>query len=34
MASLEETLIPLIKSLLLLDNDGKRVAVKYFGDTW
>ncbi|CAJ1955447.1 unnamed protein product [Sphenostylis stenocarpa] len=25
---------PLIKNILLLDSDGKRVAVKYFSDDW
>ncbi len=34
MTHLEETLIPLVKNLLLLDAEGKRVAVKYFDDTW
>ena len=33
-AHLEETLIPLVKNLLVLDADGKRVAVKYFDDSW
>ena len=26
--------MPLVKNLLLLDAEGKRVAVKYFGNTW
>lgn len=34
MAHLEETLLPLVKNLLLLDAEGKRVAVKYFDETW
>ncbi|MCO5611272.1 hypothetical protein L7F22_065524 [Adiantum nelumboides] len=25
---------PLIKNILLLDSEGKRVAVKYFCDEW
>lgn len=25
---------PLIKNILLLDSEGKRVAVKYFSDDW
>jgi len=35
LAHLESTLIPLVKNLLILDTDGKRVAVKFFdSDTW
>lgn len=34
MAHLADALIPLVKNLLLLDAEGKRVAVKYFDDTW
>ena len=34
MAHLQDTLLPLVKNLLLLDAEGKRVAVKYFDDTW
>jgi hypothetical protein len=26
--------MPLVRNLLLLDAEGKRVAVKYFGDGW
>ena len=26
--------MPLISNLLVLDAEGKRVAVKYFGETW
>ena len=26
--------VPLVKNLLLLDAEGKRIAVKYYGDTW
>lgn len=25
---------PLIKALILLDSDGKRIAVKYYGSEW
>ncbi|MED6177346.1 Coatomer subunit zeta-2, partial [Stylosanthes scabra] len=25
---------PSVKNILLLDSDGKRVAVKYFSDDW
>lgn len=25
---------PLIKNVLLLDSEGKRVAVKYYSDDW
>jgi len=31
---LEDSCLPLVQNLLLLDADGKRVAVKYFGETW
>lgn len=34
MAMLGDTVVPLIKNLLLLDSEGKRIAVKYYGDTW
>lgn len=34
MAHLTDSCMPLVKNLLLLDAEGKRVAVKYFGDTW
>ncbi|KAK9105856.1 hypothetical protein Scep_022700 [Stephania cephalantha] len=27
-------MIPLVKNILLLDSDGKRVAVKYFSEDW
>jgi hypothetical protein len=29
-----EVSTPLIKNILLLDGEGKRVAVKYFSDDW
>ena len=29
-----DTLVPLVSNLLLLDAEGKRVAVKYYNDTW
>lgn len=25
---------PIVKSLLLLDSDGKRIAVKYYSQDW
>ena len=27
-----ESVIPLIENILVLDTDGKRIAVKYYGD--
>ena len=32
--TLNDTLVPLVSNLLLLDAEGKRVAVKYYNDTW
>jgi hypothetical protein len=32
--TLSDTLVPLVSNLLLLDAEGKRVAVKYYNDTW
>ena len=26
--------IPVIKNILILDSEGKRIAVKYFGEDW
>ena len=31
---MDGTAVPLIKNLLLLDAEGKRIAVKYYGETW
>lgn len=31
---MQVTVPPLIKNILLLDGEGKRVAVKYFSDDW
>lgn len=29
-----DDILPLIKNLLVLDSEGKRIAVKYYGDEW
>ena len=34
MAHYQVSCMPLISNLLVLDAEGKRVAVKYFGETW
>ena len=34
MAHYAVSCMPLISNLLVLDAEGKRVAVKYFGETW
>ncbi|PPD68363.1 hypothetical protein GOBAR_DD34757 [Gossypium barbadense] len=31
---MEEELCPLVKNILLLDSEGKRIAVKYYSDDW
>jgi len=30
----DDPTIPSCKALILLDEDGKRLAVKYYGDDW
>jgi hypothetical protein len=29
-----ESSCPLIKNILILDSEGKRIAVKYYGNDW
>lgn len=32
--SMTDNTLPLIKNLLLLDSEGKRIAVKYYSQEW
>ncbi|KAK5803364.1 hypothetical protein PVK06_031009 [Gossypium arboreum] len=34
ISEVNEELCPLIKNILLLDSEGKRIAVKYYSDDW
>lgn len=34
MAELSDSTIPVVKNLLLLDSEGKRIAVKYYSSEW
>ena len=34
MRSIVDPSVPVVKNMLLLDSEGKRIAVKYYGDDW
>ena len=34
MPSIVDPTVPLVKNMLLLDSEGKRIAVKYYSDDW
>ena len=34
MADIVDPTVPLVKNVLLLDSEGKRIAVKYYGNDW
>lgn len=34
MADIVDPTVPLVKNMLLLDSEGKRIAVKYYGNDW
>lgn len=34
MNELSDSTIPVVKNLLLLDSEGKRIAVKYYSPEW
>jgi hypothetical protein len=34
MPSIVDPTVPVVKNLLLLDSEGKRIAVKYYSDDW
>ncbi|CAL5224815.1 g7564 [Coccomyxa viridis] len=34
MLDIVDPTVPLVKNMLLLDSDGKRIAVKYYGNDW
>lgn len=34
MLDIVDSTVPLVKNMLLLDSDGKRIAVKYYGNDW
>ncbi|EIE23550.1 zeta-cop, subunit of COP-I complex [Coccomyxa subellipsoidea C-169] len=34
MADIVDPTVPVVKNMLLLDSEGKRIAVKYYGSDW
>jgi hypothetical protein len=34
MAEIVDPTVPVVKNMLLLDSEGKRIAVKYYGSDW
>ena len=34
MASQIDPMVPTVKALILLDDEGKRIAVQYFAEEW
>lgn len=34
MGDFVDLTVPLVKNMLLLDSEGKRIAVKYYGNDW
>ena len=34
MPAIVDPTVPVVKNVLLLDSEGKRIAVKYYSDDW